>query len=271
MTINYSELLKKLVKPASNETFEEHLFTPYYCDQLEINNYDSGYVTEKAQVVRALEDYVKNKPEQKVEIDKTQWSINKNSESYILKIADSFSETSYKAIKQKVSSSPYFDKTDNLNQLIYFVADKPRQYQENEYRFKSFNGDCAELFQKMVGAMKIGDKFKTALISHENDYNFTLDESSDENRNFILADICKTKPKLVVTLGATATTMLLDRKEKLSSIHGQFIKRTINWLDMQCEITFSPLFHPEYLLINSNMKKTAWEDMQKMMKFLGVN
>lgn len=82
--------------------------------------------------------------------------------------------------------------------------------------------------------------------------------------------IVEKRPKFVVTLGANSSALLLQKKEKLSTIHGQFYKRSLE-LSSGEQIVFDvvPLFHPELLQVNPSMKKTAWQDMQKIMQALG--
>jgi uracil-DNA glycosylase family 4 len=57
---------------------------------------------------------------------------------------------------------------------------------------------------------------------------------------------------------------VLKSTDRLAQVHGQFFSRKIG------EKTFQvvPLFHPSIIETNQNMKKTAWADMQKIMKHL---
>ena len=77
------------------------------------------------------------------------------------------------------------------------------------------------------------------------------------------------RPRLVLALGATATNMLLLRRERLSQIHGQIFSNEIKFSDGH-ELTcfFMPIYHPDFLLINPNMKRATWEDMKQAMLFL---
>jgi uracil-DNA glycosylase family 4 len=70
----------------------------------------------------------------------------------------------------------------------------------------------------------------------------------------------------VVTLGAFASNLLLEGQERLSKIHGNFFPRSFSD-NFHTQIV--PLFHPNFLLINPSMKKSAWMDMQKIMDFVG--
>lgn len=71
------------------------------------------------------------------------------------------------------------------------------------------------------------------------------------------------KPKVIVCLGSVATQNLLGTEEKISGLRGNFQK----WQG----IPVMPTYHPAFLLRNSNMKKPVWEDMQKVMKHMGLS
>jgi uracil-DNA glycosylase family 4 len=114
----------------------------------------------------------------------------------------------------------------------------------------------AELFEKMIKAMK---------LTPEEVIFYAIDEDGQD----LSADIVKIasfyRPEVIITLGAKATQKLLGEQNRLSLVHGQFFKR-----DIQKLIFFDivPLFHPSIIETNQNMKKTAWTDMQKIMRLL---
>jgi DNA polymerase len=91
----------------------------------------------------------------------------------------------------------------------------------------------------------------------------------DKQLESLLAAVEFFKPKVVVPLGANSTNIVLEKRVKLSNVHGQFEKKAfrVNGDDLLMEV--SPLFHPQLLEINQSMKRTAWIDMQKVMKFVG--
>ncbi|MBH47399.1 MAG: hypothetical protein CME71_04445 [Halobacteriovorax sp.] len=118
---------------------------------------------------------------------------------------------------------------------------------------------AAELLDKMVSAMKIPEDQVLKLLSEEK-----LEESSEFFESF-MKGLLFSRPAFVVSLGALATNTLIGRKEKLTRIHGQFFPIKIESGDDKCQIQLMPLFHPDFLLINPNMKRTAWIDLQKIM------
>jgi len=133
----------------------------------------------------------------------------------------------------------------------------------------SFNGEGEDLLGKMIGAMKLsGTEFYRHPMEDE------LDEVNDLVKNQenpspatqkLLNIIFEKRPKVVVSLGATVTNILLGKREKLSTIHGQFFERQSN----SYHYSLMPIFHPDFLIINPNMKRTAWIDLQKVMEQIG--
>jgi uracil-DNA glycosylase family 4 len=133
----------------------------------------------------------------------------------------------------------------------------------------TFSGENDDLLGKMIAAMKlIGAEF------YRHPMDETLDEIVDLAKNLETPDpatqklfeiILEKRPKVVVTLGATVTNILLGKREKLSTIHGQFFEKQQG----ECIYSLMPIFHPDFLIINPNMKRTAWIDLQKVMERIG--
>jgi DNA polymerase len=73
-----------------------------------------------------------------------------------------------------------------------------------------------------------------------------------------MAEIRLIQPKVIVTLGSTATKFLIDPPESITKARGNWYQRG--------EIFFLPTFHPAYLLRNNNMKKYSWYDFQLIKK-----
>ncbi|MBY0414734.1 MAG: hypothetical protein K2Q18_11235 [Bdellovibrionales bacterium] len=150
-------------------------------------------------------------------------------------------------------------KKDSLS-LVLFVGD-------------SYSGVGEDLLGKMIQAMKLvpGEFYRFP-------FNEKLDDINDLAKNLVeptpetseLLDVIKKyKPQIVVSLGATVTNILLGKREKLSGIHGQFFDRSVKTDNESYSYDLSPVFHPDFLLINPNMKRTAWIDLQKVMERVG--
>lgn len=137
-----------------------------------------------------------------------------------------------------------------ISDTIFFKDD----YEGNEFN-TLFSGEITKLFSNMVKAMKL-DK-KNFFLS-----GIKLDKDGEKSfKDNLLKEIAFFEPELIITLGVSATHGLLNIKDRLKDIHGQFYDFHIN--DYKTQIM--PLFSPHLLGSAPNMKKIAWEDMQKAM------
>ncbi|MFP5387411.1 MAG: uracil-DNA glycosylase family protein [Bacteriovoracia bacterium] len=146
-----------------------------------------------------------------------------------------------------------------------FVSEKFRTWEEIEPELKSgfinellagFPLKTAELFERMILAMKLTAPEVVILPVEGSD-------ETDFARDVMAVAACL-KPEIIITLGAKAISKILKSNDRLSLVHGQFFSRKIGASSFQVV----PLFHPSIIETNQNMKKTAWADMQKIMKHL---
>ncbi|MBC7714404.1 MAG: hypothetical protein H7177_13750 [Rhizobacter sp.] len=188
-------------------------------------------------------------------------SVNVESTSPVKKDAPVVSQTSLAAPKDVVvKTSEFVAKKDSLS-LVLFVGDT----------FVDSSGE--DLLGKMIQAMKL----KNGEVNRV-PFNVSLDDVNDLAENLVnpsvettelLEQIKKFKPNIVVSLGATVTNILLGKREKLSGIHGQFFEKSLESVGDQYTYQLMPIFHPDFLVINPNMKRTAWIDLQKVMERVG--
>jgi DNA polymerase len=75
-------------------------------------------------------------------------------------------------------------------------------------------------------------------------------------------------PKVIVALGNTAVSILLDTKIGITKLRGE-------WKLYRGTTLVMPTYHPSYLLRPSpqqtEAKRQAWEDLQKVMRELGLS
>lgn len=249
--------------PNPPENFSELLFQDVgwkYFKEKDVNKVSIS--EEKTQVIKALKDFSHETfeaQEEKVlkfdggEIAQKLPSTNKLRE-----------ENNKVRIPKSKSDNPICVRVMFVND---FLLNGEIEFDEQDSALKeiqsSFRKEAAELFYKMIKAMKLRDEeFVISAVGVESDEQISyLEELNDEISFF--------KPELVISLGAVATQKLLQNRERLAKIHGQFFtSKTTN--NQQFSYQLMPLFHPELLLINPNMKKTAWIDMQKAMSELGL-
>jgi DNA polymerase len=70
-------------------------------------------------------------------------------------------------------------------------------------------------------------------------------------------------PKMIVALGATATTGLLGLTLNITRLRGQ-------WRLYKGKVPVMPTFHPSYLLRQPDAKRLVWQDLLKVLERLGL-
>jgi uracil-DNA glycosylase family 4 len=137
------------------------------------------------------------------------------------------------------------DRTDFKIDLL-FIGEVPADFVE---------GETNDLLSKMITALNLApEKTETLLLNREDENSLALIQSKMK----------ECSPHAMVTLGAYATNLLLDKKTKLSKVHGKEQK----YIYEEKNYSFFPVFHPDYLNINPNMKRTAWNDLKLVLEFL---
>jgi uracil-DNA glycosylase len=79
---------------------------------------------------------------------------------------------------------------------------------------------------------------------------------------FLLRQLQLIGPEVVVALGKFAAQTLLGTKTPITQLRG----RWYDWHGMK----LMPTFHPAYLLRNPGDKRLVWDDIQKVMRALGI-
>jgi uracil-DNA glycosylase len=79
---------------------------------------------------------------------------------------------------------------------------------------------------------------------------------------FLTRQLLAIQPKAICVLGATAAKALLDRKEGVTKMRGNWYR----WHDIQVMVSY----HPSYLLrpYNQSAKREAWEDLKKVLHYV---
>ena len=146
---------------------------------------------------------------------------------------------------------------------MVFVGEAPGA--DEDAQGLPFVGRAGKLLTKMIEAMK---------LSRDQVYICNVIKCRPpDNRNpeadevascepFLKRQLSIIKPKVIVALGRYACQSLLKVDSSLSAYRGQ-------WRRYE-GIALMPTYHPAYLLRSPSKKKEAWEDLQKVMKKLGI-
>lgn len=147
----------------------------------------------------------------------------------------------------------------NIDNKIMLIGEGPGA---NEDRLgRPFVGRAGKLMDKILDAvnLKREDLYITNVIKCRPPGNRVPNQNEFEACVSILrAEIELIEPKVIVTLGSTATKYLIDPEESITNVRGKWFKRG--------DIFFLPTFHPAYLLRNENMKKYSWHDFKLIKK-----
>ena len=151
--------------------------------------------------------------------------------------------------------------TGNINADLMFVGEAPGA--DEDAQGLPFVGRSGQLLTKIIES--IGLKREDVFIGNINrcrppgNRTPTLPEAHT-CRTFLTREIAVVKPKVIVVMGNTAMKNLLDTKEGITKLRGEF--------QDYFGVSVMPTFHPAYLLRDPSKKREVWEDMKKVRDFL---
>lgn len=157
----------------------------------------------------------------------------------------------------------------NPDAALCFVGEAPGA--DEDAQGVPFVGRAGQLLDKMITAMGLSPQ-KDVYVCN------ILKCRPPENRRptpdeteacfpYLHEQLALVKPKVIVTLGNTAAAALLNTKLGITKLRGQ-------WKLYKGTTLVMPTYHPSYLLRPSaqqvEAKRQAWEDLQLVMKELGI-
>ncbi len=268
----FKRKLLTLRAPLAPKTFAEALFGESFLSSHSAQpktEKPRGF-TEKQQVIESLERYAKEKTEETNEP-----VIRFDRGEIHLKADPVWDNVSLPSDKNALLSSLTLEK-ESLEILfrdktpgkirVMFVTENLRSFEEVKAELKGglidellvgFPAKTAEFFLRMIQAMKLVPEEVMVYPIEDRE---GVDLSSE-----VVKIALYLGSELVVTLGAKATQKILKSNDRLTIIHGQFFERKVEGAG---SLQIVPLYHPSILETNLNMKKTAWADMQIIMKHL---
>lgn len=145
---------------------------------------------------------------------------------------------------------------------IMFISDAPSSVEDETSRH--FVGRSGELLSKMIENV-LNIKKESVYITNVvkcRPPNNRVPFPNEVNlcKSYLLKQIDLIKPKIVVTLGSTAYSCLMQEDVELSKVRGQ----SLNYKNM----ILIPTYHPSFLLRNPSSKKEAYVDMLKIKNLL---
>ena len=149
----------------------------------------------------------------------------------------------------------------NRKARLMFVGEAPGADEDAQAR--PFVGRAGQLLTKIIEA--IGMKREEVLIGNVNrcrppGNRAPMPDEASTCKPFLLREIAVVQPEVIVVLGNTAMKNLLDTREGITRLRG-------NFQDYK-GIKVMPTFHPAYLLRDPSKKRETWEDLKKVRDYL---
>ena len=151
----------------------------------------------------------------------------------------------------------------NPKARLMFVGEAPGE--DEDLKGEPFVGKAGQLLTKMIEAMGLrrDDVYicNTVKCRPPNNRNPEPDELA-ACEPFLKGQLASVKPEVIVTLGKFAAQALLREETPITRLRGQFREYE--------GIPVMPTFHPAYLLRSPQEKAKVWDDLQSVMKKLGL-
>jgi DNA polymerase len=149
----------------------------------------------------------------------------------------------------------------NQKARLMFVGEAPGA--DEDAQAKPFVGRAGQLLTKIIEA--IGFKREEVLIGNVNRCRPPGNRAPTPDevamcKPFLLREIAAARPEVIVVLGNTAMKNLLEIKEGITRVRGQFQNYK--------GVKVMPTFHPAYLLRDPSKKRETWEDLKKVRDYL---
>ena len=153
----------------------------------------------------------------------------------------------------------------DLNADLMFVGEGPGR--DEDLQGRPFVGRAGQLLTKIIRAMTFQreEVYITNIVKCRPPGNRNPQGNEIAScKDYLLAQIELINPKVIVSLGKVAADFFIRSSLGMTALRGDFY-------DFD-NIKVMPTFHPSYLIRNEgnkNLKKMVWEDMKKVMAFLG--
>ena len=145
---------------------------------------------------------------------------------------------------------------------LMFIGEGPGADEDRLGR--PFVGRAGQLLDKMIAAMKFRREevyIANVVKCRPPGNRVPTPEEAARCIGFLERQIKFIRPEVIVLLGATAATFLLNRREGITKLRGI-------WQEYD-GIPVMPTFHPAFLLRQESAKREAWHDLQQVMAKLG--
>lgn len=146
---------------------------------------------------------------------------------------------------------------------LCFFGEAPGR--DEDQQGEPFVGAAGQLLNKIIEAMTLqrSDVYILNVLKCRPPQNRNPEPDEVANcRPYYERQLEILQPEFICCLGAYAARTLLDTEMSVGKLRGQFLRHG----DAQVVVTY----HPAYLLRNPAAKRSTWEDMQMLMREMGL-
>jgi len=159
----------------------------------------------------------------------------------------------------------------SANARLVFVGEAPGYHEDQQGL--AFVGKAGELLTSMIKAMTLTreEVYICNILKCRPPQN--RDPAPDEVaacNPYLRKQLAIIKPEVIVALGAPAARTLLDSKESIGRLRGQFHDFYVEGPLSGPPVPLMPTYHPAYLLRSPADKHKTWADLQQVMQLLGL-
>lgn len=150
-----------------------------------------------------------------------------------------------------------------LNPTVCFMGEAPGA--DEDRTGEPFVGKAGQLLSKIIAAMQLQREevyILNALKCRPPQNRTPVPDEITHCRNFVATQLNVLQPKYIVCLGSVAVQSLLQSTLPIGRLRGRFH----DYRGAQVVVTY----HPSYLLRNESAKRLVWEDMQMLMREMGL-
>ena len=164
------------------------------------------------------------------------------------------------SLKKTAKNIVFSDGNPRAN--IMFIGEAPGEIEDKTG--KPFKGEAGKLLDKMLHAIQLNREnvYLTNIIFWRPPGNRKpTEEEISACLPFVKKHINLINPKILVLVGATAASAILNIQTGITQIRGKW--KNIETKDIK-SLKSIAIFHPAFLLRQPSRKREAWEDLKKI-------
>ena len=183
--------------------------------------------------------------------------IQKDKSENLQMLRESINEIKNCKLKENASNLVFSD--GNPNSKVMIIGEGPGANEDKEGL--PFVGRAGQLLDKMLHAINLSRKnvYITNVVNYRPPENRKPTEKEVERYlPYLKKHIEIIKPQIILLLGSTAMSAILQDTDVISKMRGKWYEIEIN----KCKISSIVSFHPAYLLRQPDQKKFSWVDLK---------